>query len=201
MLPKQIIRTEAGRQHRDTVGICTSPQIVMARRRFTILILNDKNRNAVRVTRTDDPYESWSPALGYGGYLYFTSNRDGKAEIYYLDLNDKNRNAVRVTRTDDPYESWSPALGYGGYLYFTSNRDGKAEIYYLDLNDKNKDAVRVTQTDNPYGSWSPVVRGQNIYFTSDRTGRDQVYMLTSPWSPSISDLGSWTGISERVPRY
>jgi hypothetical protein len=160
-----------------------------------------KKSNETIVIPTLDDAINWSPVLTYDGYLYFTSNRDGKAEIYYLNLKDKNAEAKRVTHTEDPYESWSPALTYDGYLYFTSNQDGKAEIYYLNLKDENSKAKRVTYTEDPYESWSPVVRGQNIYFTSNSTGRNEVYIVTFPQSSSISNIESWTGINDKIPLY
>ena len=58
------------------------------------------NNDETKVAPALDDAINWSPVKGYGGYLYFTSDRDGKAEIYYLD---KNGDAVRVTQTDNPY--------------------------------------------------------------------------------------------------
>jgi len=137
----------------------------------------NKNNETKVISALDDAID-WSPVKGYGGYLYFASNRDGKAEIYYLNLKDRNAEAKRVTYTDDPYESWSPASTYDGYLYFTSNRDGKAEIYYLNLKDKNAEAKRVTYTDDPYESWSPAVTyDRYLYFTSNQDGKAEIYYL------------------------
>jgi TolB protein len=78
--------------------------------------------------------------------LYFTSNRDGRREIYRLD---SDAGVVRVTHTSRG-ESWSPALGLDGRLYFTSDRAGKPEVYRLD---PSAGVVRVTHTSGEGISW------------------------------------------------
>ncbi|RPI93569.1 MAG: hypothetical protein EHM40_09480, partial [Chloroflexi bacterium] len=59
--------------------------------------------------------------------LYFTSNRDGKAEIYKL----TKKGVERVTQTPGNSESWGP-INRGRNLYFTSNRSSQDEVYVLD---------------------------------------------------------------------
>ena len=113
---------------------------------------------------------NWSPAVGAFGRLYFTSNRDGKAEIYEMK---SDGNIRRLTQTPDPWESWSPAFGAFGRLFFTSNRDGKAEIYEL-KSDGNVE--RLTRTPDPWESWSPAVDAfGRLYFTSNRDGKAEIY--------------------------
>jgi hypothetical protein len=77
--------------------------------------------------------------------LYFTSNRDGKAEIY----KSINGEITRLTFTDGVSESWAPSAAEAGVLYFTSNRDGKAEIY-KSINGK---ITRLTSTTGTDESW------------------------------------------------
>ena len=130
------------------------------------------NNNEPKVIHDLNNAIDWAPTPRYSGYVYFTSNRDDKAEIYRLD---GKGHVERVTYTPDPYESWSPAPGYDGYVYFTSNRDGKAEIYRLD----GKGHVeRVTYTPDPNESWSPAPGyGGYMYFTSNRDGKAEIYRL------------------------
>ncbi len=108
--------------------------------------------------------DNWDPVLSPGGNIYFTSNRDGKAEIYRRFPAGR---IERFTNTPDPFESWGAAPSIGGNLYFTSNReDGKAEIYRR-LIDGNIE--RVTNTGGEFESWgSAPSPGGNLYFTSDR---------------------------------
>lgn len=154
------------------------------------------DENVLRVTQTNDPAKSWSPAVSFDGILYFTSNRTGKAEIYML-VDDK---VSRVTQTSGDAESWEPVVSPDGTLYFTSDRTGKAEIYML-VDDQ---VSRVTQTSGGAESWAPVVSTDGIlYFTSDRTGKAEIYMLVNDkvsrvtqtsdpaksWSPAVSSDG------------
>jgi Tol biopolymer transport system component len=90
-------------------------------------------------------YDSWSPAIAANGYLYFTSNRNGKAAIFFMNQKGK----VSQVTPCNQYDSWSPAIAANGYLYFTSNRNGKAAIFYM--NQKGK-VSQVTPSDQ-YDSW------------------------------------------------
>ncbi len=60
----------------------------------------------VRVTNTPGNGGSWSPAVVPDGTVLFTSDRDGKREIYRLT---KAGEVIRVTYTSGNGESWSPA--------------------------------------------------------------------------------------------
>jgi hypothetical protein len=142
------------------------------------------------------PGKNWDPTYSELGNIYFTSNRDGKAEIYRL----VNGISERVTFTPDPYESWNPALSPNGNLYFTSNQfDGKAEICRL----VDKQPVRVTTTPGQSQSWGPVLSPNGIiYYTTDRDQKREVYKLVNAqpqyvtdtpgnyesWGPAISPL-------------
>jgi Tol biopolymer transport system component len=63
----------------------------------------DPKGQIVQVTHTPDPYESWSPAPAATGYIYFTSDKNGKAEVWMMDPKGQ---IVQVTHTPDPDESW-----------------------------------------------------------------------------------------------
>ena len=88
----------------------------------------------------------------HAGYVYFTSDHSGKAEIYYMDPKGK---IVRVT--DNEYARWSPMPAGNGYVYFTSDQSGKAEIYYMDPKGK---IVQVTN--NEFDCWKSDGRTPSI---------------------------------------
>jgi serine/threonine protein kinase len=108
------------------------------------------------------------------GYIYYTSDQSGKAEIYYLD---SKAIAHQVTQTSGDYRSWSPVPATNGYIFYTSDQSGKAEIYYLDA---KAISHQVTQTPGDYQSWSPFpAAGGLVYYTSDQSGKAEIYYLDS----------------------
>ncbi|MFN2229884.1 MAG: hypothetical protein ACK2VA_08950, partial [Anaerolineae bacterium] len=76
--------------------------------------------------------------------MLFTSNRDGKVELYRL----SGGQSERVTHTPGTGESWGPVWTDTGIL-FTSTRDGKREIYRL----SGGQTERVTHTEGRAESW------------------------------------------------
>ena len=86
--------------------------------------------NAEQVTdglRNNDA--SWSPAFDLLGQLYFTSNRDGTAEIYRMKSDGSAEQVTNGLHSTDA--SWGPVFE-GNNLYFTSNRNGHEEVFLLD---------------------------------------------------------------------
>ncbi len=67
-----------------------------------------------------------SPTLGLAGSILFTSDRDGKREVYSL----TSQGLRRLTHSPGDSESWCPRRGAGDAVLFTSNRDGKEEVYH-----------------------------------------------------------------------
>jgi Tol biopolymer transport system component len=104
----------------------------------------DQKGKVSQVTPSDQ-YDSWAPAPAPNGYLYFTSNRNGKAAIFDMDQKGK----VSQVTPSDQYDSWAPAPAPNGYLYFTSNRNNKAAIFYMD----QKGKVSQVTPSNQYDSW------------------------------------------------
>ncbi|HSJ57529.1 MAG TPA: protein kinase [Anaerolineae bacterium] len=100
--------------------------------------------------------------------IFFTSDRDGKPEVYRL----RDTAIDRMTHTPGSAGSWDPVWTTGG-LYFTSDRDGKPEVYRL----HNGQADRMTHTPGSATSWGPSAGEQGILFTSDRAGKPEVYRL------------------------
>jgi len=81
--------------------------------------------------------------------VLFTSDRDGKREIYRLTGTGE---VERVTYTPSNGESWSPVPELGGTVLFTSDRDGKQEIYRLT---GTGEVVQITHTPGDGESWLP----------------------------------------------
>ncbi len=137
---------------------------------------------------------NWDPVLSPGGNIYFTSDRDLKAEVYRARLIDGQWKPERVTNTAREFESWGAAPSAGGNIYFTSNReDDKAEIYRARLVNDNWIYERVTRTDGDFESWGAAPSaGGNLYFTSNREDdKAEIYRAR------LVD-GNWT--YERVTR-
>ena len=112
------------------------------------------------------------PGIKGNGYVYFTSDKSGKAEIWMMD---QKGQIFQVTHTPDPYKSWSPALTVDGYLYFTSDNNGKAEIWMMDHKGQ---ILQVTHTPDPYKSWSPALTVDGyLYFASDNNSKAEIWMM------------------------
>jgi hypothetical protein len=132
--------------------------------------------------------------LEVGEGILFTSNRDGKREIYRL----RGGQVERVTHTPEPGESWSPVWTPTGIL-FTSDRDGKRDLYRL----SGGKVERVTHTPGRGESWSPAWGPTGILFTSNRDGKRDLYRLSGgqveritntpgggeSWSPVWTETG------------
>ena len=106
--------------------------------------------------------------------IYFTSNREGKPEIYHLDAEGQVK---RITKTPGDGVSMAPIPSSGGGLYFTSNRQGKYEIYFMD---RNGQVSRITKTPGQAESLYPMpAPAGGLYFTSNREGKYEIYYLDS----------------------
>jgi Tol biopolymer transport system component len=106
--------------------------------------------------------------VGQGDGILFTSNRDGKREIYRLHAGQ----VERLTETPGRAESWSPVWSETGIL-FTSNRDGKRDIYRL----HDGQVERATHTPGDGESWGAVPTDTGLLFTSTRDGKRDIYRL------------------------
>ncbi len=138
--------------------------------------VNDRNISVIDVGGG----KNWDPIMDLNGNIYFTSHRDGKAEIYRL-IDGK---VERVTNTKGKFESWGPALSTTGVLYFTSNRDGKAEVYRR----TDEATERVTHTEGSFESWGPALSATGeIYFTSNRDGKIEIYRRIDEKSERVTN--------------
>jgi serine/threonine protein kinase/Tol biopolymer transport system component len=127
-----------------------------------VLLLRGMGRLTVQSAR--EPVSS--------GYVYFTSDQSGKAEVWYMDPKGKK---VQFTHTPGSYTSWAPVPAAGGYVYFTSDESGKTEVWYMDPRGKK---VQYTHTPGSYQSWAPVpAAGGYVYFTSDESGKAEAWYM------------------------
>ena len=129
------------------------------------------------------------PLVTGSDVVYFTSNRDGKAEIY----KSSGGKTTRITTTSGDAESWSPSTVDADTVYFTSNRDGKEEIYKLN----GGQTTRLTFTGGDAKSWSPSAAYVDVvYFTSNRDGKAEIYKLNDGKTTQLTFTGgsaeSWS---------
>ncbi len=158
--------------------------------------------NARSLTRdqTLNMSPTWSPD---GKSLYFTSFRNGDADIYRYDLaGDRVRPFVQTPRTDSA-PSVSPD---GQWVAYGSSESGNFEIYRVRPDGSEKTQLTFSGRDDTSPSWSSTSR--ELVFTSDRTGQPQIYIMdfdgvnvrrltydgvyneTARWSPR-GDLIAW----------
>jgi Tol biopolymer transport system component len=122
------------------------------------------------------------PALEVGEGILFTSNRDGKREIYRL----RAGQVERLTETPGRWESWSPVWSDHGIL-FTSNLEGKREVYRL----VDGSPERVTQTPGDGESWGAISTDTGLLFTSNRDGKREIYRLHGGETVRMTHTMEW----------
>ena len=149
-----------------------------------LLLMGSGGGDETVVEPTGEP--SGRPILEVGEGILFTSNRDGKREIYRL----RAGKVERLTETPGRSESWSPSWSDTGVLY-SSNQDGRREIYRL----VDGPAERVSQTPGEGESWGPAFTDTGILFTSTRDGKREIYRLsggrTERLTHTAGDGESW----------
>ncbi len=104
-----------------------------------------------------------------GGRAFFTSTRDGNAEIYSsaLDGTDVRR------LTDHPGIDVSPACGGpGGLIAFVSNRHGSPQIFAMDANGGSVRRLTYRGNYNQTPAWCPLGEERLLAFTGRSAGLD-----------------------------
>jgi Tol biopolymer transport system component/DNA-binding winged helix-turn-helix (wHTH) protein len=102
----------------------------------------------------------WSPD---GRTIVFSSNRDGKYEIYLMDADGSNVRRLTNNLADDVNPNWSPD---GRRILFDSERDGNREIYVMDADGGNQ--VRLTRNNSIDSTATFSPDGSLIAFASNR---------------------------------
>ena len=121
-----------------------------------------------------DSGPDWSPD---GGRIAFSSDRDGRSEIYVM--NADGSGVTRLTYNDavDSSPAWSPD---GRRIAFHSTLGGNWEIYVM--NADGSGVTRLTYNDafDGYPAWSP--DGRRIAFDSQRDGNREIYVMDADGS-------------------
>lgn len=92
---------------------------------------------------------------GRRGYLYFSSDRDGKSYNIYRKLI-RSSSLERVTESSGD-EFWPRISPCGRWLAYGNNRHGNWDIYVMDLDNRNSAPMRITSGtgDDIHPTWSP----------------------------------------------
>jgi TolB protein len=104
-----------------------------------------------------------------GGRIYFTSTRDGNAEIY-----SSNPDGTDLRRlTDNPGIDVSPACGGpGGTIAFVSNRHGSPQIFGMNNQGGNVRRLTYRGSYNQTPAWCPDAEQSLLAFTGRAAGLD-----------------------------
>ena len=104
-----------------------------------------------------------------GGRVYFTSTRDGNAEIY-----SSNPDGTDLRRlTDNPGIDVSPACGGpGGTIAFVSNRHGSPQIFGMNAQGGNVRRLTYRGSYNQTPAWCPDGQQNLLAFTGRAGGLD-----------------------------
>lgn len=162
--------TDQRRKRRIQIAVVTGVLVVAAIASFVYLKrqpvttppVSRAKSTLVRLTNNSamDHRPVWSPD---GSRIAFSSNRDGKNEIYLMDADGSNVKRLTNNVADDGNPVWSPD---GHRLLFDSERDGNREIYIMDADGGNQ--IRLTRNNavDTTATWSP--EGNLIAFASNR---------------------------------
>jgi Tol biopolymer transport system component len=101
-----------------------------------------------------------------GDWIYFTSRRDGSADIYRGRM---DGSALQRVIDDPAYDDQAAISPDGRQLAFVSTRSGQADIWILDLESKALRNVTEHAAGDFRPSWSP--DGKWLAFSSDRDSK------------------------------
>jgi TolB protein len=108
--------------------------------------LNGGGRTNLTNNPADDSTPVWSPN---GKLIAFTSNRDGRPQIFVMNADGTNLRKLSQGDTPDFEPTWSPD---GNWIAFASVRNNSTDIYMMDVNGGNVTRLTTTGGDRPV--WS-----------------------------------------------
>ena len=132
-------------------------------------------------TPPSTPTPAPTPPGGGTGWIVFTSQVDGKGDIFVIQSDGSELKNLTNHPAEDAIPAWSPD---GTRIVFRSDRDGNNEIYVM-----NADGSGLTNlTNNPaYDDrpvWSP--DGSRLAFYSDRGRNFDVYVMNVDGSNPVN---------------
>lgn len=130
---------------------------------FGIYITTTGRNNAEPLIRSNTGM-NMNPAI-CDGRVFFSSTRDGNAEIYSAALDGSDVRRL----TDNPAIDVTPACGPQGQLAFVSNRQGTPQIWTMSQTGANQTRITFRGDYNQTPSWCVAGNRSVIAFT----GRDQ----------------------------
>jgi Tol biopolymer transport system component len=121
----------------------------------------------------------WSPD---GQNIVFSSNRDGRLNMYVLDKDGRNLRQITKDADRQNYGAvWAPN---GNTIAYVSTGDlpSQTDIYTLDLDSAGLTPINITN--NPHHNSNPVWSpdGTQILFVSNRDGNHELYIVNSDGS-------------------
>jgi len=135
------------------------------------------------------------------GKIAFSSDRDGKAEIYLINADGTGLERLTYGSSSDTSPVWSPD---GRYMAFNREFEGNLDVCVVHAD--GSPAINLTAWPGAEGSpsWSP--DGTHIAFASDRDGNLEIYTMagdgTDPVNltknPAADATPSWSPDGERI---
>jgi len=112
-----------------------------------------------------------------GGYIAFTSDRDGNNEIYVMKADGSEQTRLTSNGGQDYFPAWSPD---GTRIAFVSDRDGNNEIYVMKADGSGQTRLSNNPALDSYPAWSP--DGTGIASVSNRDGNYEIYVMNADGS-------------------
>ncbi|MBU0510011.1 Tol-Pal system beta propeller repeat protein TolB [bacterium] len=157
-----------------------------------IMDWDGSNPRSLTQDRTLNMSPTWAPD---GKTLYFTSFRDGNADVFRYDLpTGKVTSFVATPRVDS-----APCVSSDGeWIVYSSAVDGNSEIYRIRPDRSDRTQLTISWGVDTSPSWSPT--GRELVFTSDRTGTPQIYRMDFDganvrrltWNANYNETARWS---------
>ncbi|HEU4771647.1 MAG TPA: hypothetical protein VFS68_05770, partial [Candidatus Udaeobacter sp.] len=139
-----------------------------------IYVVNADGSNEARLT--SDPGIDMSPNWSPDGRIFFTSNREGKREIYSMDADGSG--VRRFTTIGAKSSSWSPDGSKVAFLSLSQELDHTYHLFEVFVADADGGNVRMV-TKDPLSSFGPCwsADGGSIAFAVDNVARSNIYEI------------------------